>query len=174
MLKNEQIRSQEVVLITQSGENIGSVLTKTALEMAREAELDLVLVSPNSNPPVARIMNFSKFKYERERKEKEAKKNQKKQELKEMKFRLRIDEHDFQTKVNRIREFLSDNCKVRVVVMFLGRDIMFKDKGEELLNKVISQTSDIANVTKNIKMNGRDMDIFLDPDLKKNVPNQTK
>ena len=91
-----------------------------------------------------------------------------------MKFRLRIDEHDFQTKVNRIREFLSDNCKVRVVVMFLGRDIMFKDKGEELLKKVIAQTSDISNVTKNIKMNGRDMDIFLDPDLKKAVPNQTK
>ena len=99
----------------------------------------------------------------RKKKEKQAKKKQKKQVIKEMKFRLRIDDHDFNTKLKKIREFLEDGYKVRVVVMFLGRDIMFKDQGIELLNRVISQTSDIATVARGPKLLGKDMDIILEP-----------
>jgi translation initiation factor IF-3 len=112
-------------------------------------------------------MDYGKYVYEKEKREKEAKKNQKKQVLKEMKFRLRIDDHDFNTKVNKIRDFLLDGNKVRAVIMFLGRDIMFKDRGKELIDRIVEDTKDIANVGRKVKMQGRDMDIFLEPDPKK-------
>ncbi len=133
------------------------------MKLAQEAGLDLVLVAPNAKPPVARMMDYGKYLYEKEKKEKQAKKKQKKQVIKEMKFRLRIDDHDFNTKLKKIREFLEEGYKVRVVVMFLGRDIMFKDQGIELLNRVISQTSDIATVARGPKLLGKDMDIILEP-----------
>jgi len=163
LIKNEQIKSPKVLYINLEGEKLGEIATKDAIRMARESGVDLILVSPNSNPPVAKAMDYGKFKYEKEKKEKETKKKQKKQVVKEMKFRLRIDEHDFNTKVNRIRDFLEAGHKVRAVVMFLGRDIMFKDKGKELIERIISDTSDIARSTREAKMNGRDMDIYLEP-----------
>lgn len=131
--------------------------------MAESEGLDLVLVAPNAKPPVAKIMDYGKFKYEKEKKDKETKKKSKKQSVKEMKFRLRIDEHDFNTKVNRIKKFLEGGHKVRAVIMFLGRDIMFKDKGQELINKIIEDTSDIAVVGRPPKLTGRDMDVLLEP-----------
>jgi len=166
-LRNEEIKAKEVRVVSSTGEQLGVMETRKALQMAYQEGLDLVLVSPNSNPPVAKIMDYGKYKYEKEKREKEAKKKQKKQVLKEMKFRLRIDEHDFNTKVNRIRSFLEDGNKVRVVVMFLGRDIMFTDKGKEILNKVIKNVEDIAEVTRAPKMAGRDMDMILSPKNKK-------
>ncbi|WP_205098816.1 translation initiation factor IF-3 [Marinitoga litoralis] len=165
--RNEDIRAKEVRVVSSSGEQLGIMETKKALSLAQEEGLDLVLVSPNSNPPVAKIMDFGKYKYEKEKREKEAKKKQKKQVLKEMKFRLRIDDHDFNTKVKRIRSFLEDGNKVRVVVMFLGRDIMFTDKGKEILERVINDVEDIAEVTRAPKMAGRDMDMILSPKTKK-------
>ena len=117
----------------------------------------MVLVAPNARPPVARMMDYGKYLYEKEKKEKQAKKKQKKQVVKEMKFRLRIDDHDFNTKLKKIREFLEDGYKVRVVVMFLGRDIMFKEQGTELLNRIIAQTSDLSNCSAWPKLLGKDM-----------------
>lgn len=150
-------------MIDQNGNKVGEVSTKEALKMAQQVGLDLVLVAPDSKPPVARMMDYGKYLYEKEKKEKLAKKKQKKQVVKEMKFRLRIDDHDFNTKLKKIRDFLEDGQKVRVVVMFLGRDIMFKDKGKELLEKVIAQTTDIAKVSREIKLIGKDMDVILEP-----------
>lgn len=166
-MKNEGIKASKVLLINAEGEKVGQVSKQEALKSARESGLDLVLVAPNAKPPVAKVMDYGKYIYEKEKKEKEAKKNQKKQVLKEMKFRLRIDDHDFETKVNKIRDFLLDGNKVRAVVMFLGRDIMFKDSGKELIDKIVEKTKDLANVGRKVKMQGRDMDIFLDPDPKK-------
>ncbi|NUU99220.1 translation initiation factor IF-3 [Marinitoga sp. 1154] len=166
-MRNEEIKVREVMVISNSGEQLGVMETKKALQLAYQEGLDLVLVSPNSNPPVAKIMDFGKYKYEKEKRAKEAKKKQKKQILKEMKFRLRIDEHDFNTKVRRIRNFLEDGNKVRVVVMFLGRDIMFTDRGKEILEKVIKKVEDIADVSRAPKMAGRDMDMVLSPKTKK-------
>jgi len=137
--------------------------TKEALKLAEQSGVDLVLVAPQARPPVARMMDYGKYIYEKEKKEKLAKKKQKKQALKEMKFRLRIDEHDFNTKLKKIREFLEDDYKVRVVIMFLGRDILFKERGKEILDRVVSKTSDIAKVSRGAKLLGKDMDIILEP-----------
>jgi len=143
------IKVPRILLIDDAGEKLGVIPTKEALQKAKESGLDLLLVAPNGRPPVAKLVDYGKMVYEKEKKE--------------MKFRLRIDEHDFETKVRKIRDFLIDGQKVRAVIMFLGRDIMFKDKGKELLLKVIEDTSDIAKVGRAIKMAGRDMDVFLDP-----------
>jgi translation initiation factor IF-3 len=167
VVKNEGIRASKVLLINAEGEKVGQVSKQEALKSARESGLDLVLVAPNAKPPVVKVMDYGKYVYEKEKKEKEAKKNQKKQVLKEMKFRLRIDDHDFDTKVNKIRDFLLEGNKVRAVIMFLGRDIMFKDRGKELIDRIVEETKDIANVGRKAKMQGRDMDIFLEPDPEK-------
>ncbi|APT76564.1 translation initiation factor IF-3 [Marinitoga sp. 1135] len=166
-MRNEDIKAKELRVIGSDGSQLGIMETKKALQLAYQEGLDLVLVAPNSNPPVAKIMDYGKYKYEKEKREKEAKKKQKKQQLKEMKFRLRIDEHDFNTKVKRIRDFLEAGNKVRAVVMFLGRDIMFTDKGKEILDRVIEKVEDIAEVTRAPKMAGRDMDMILSPKTKK-------
>lgn len=151
------------MLIDQDGNKLGEIPTKEALKLAQQSGLDLVLVAPQAKPPVARMMDYGKYIYEKEKKEKLAKKKQKKQLVKEMKFRLRIDEHDFNTKLKKIREFLEDGHKVRVVIMFLGRDILFKEKGKEILDRVVEQTSDIAKVSRGAKLLGKDMDIILEP-----------
>jgi len=128
-----------------------------------EKNLDLVLVAPDAKPPVARIMDFGKYKYEKEKREREAKKRSKQTQLKQMKFRLRIDTHDFMTKVNRIREFLSKGSKVRVVIMFRGREMAFSDQGAQLLEKVRLELEDISEVDRAPKMEGRDMWMILRP-----------
>ncbi|POZ91079.1 translation initiation factor IF-3 [Petrotoga sp. SL27] len=161
--KNAEIRARKVLVIDQDGNKLGEMSTKEALKLAEQAGVDLVLVAPQAKPPVARMMDYGKYIYEKEKKEKLAKKKQKKQVFKEMKFRLRIDEHDFNTKLKKIREFLEDGYKVRVVIMFLGRDILFKEKGKEILDKVVSKTSDIAKVSREAKLLGKDMDIILEP-----------
>jgi translation initiation factor IF-3 len=161
--KNNEIKARKVLVIDQEGNKLGEMQTKEALKLAEQSGVDLVLVAPDAKPPVARMMDYGKYIYEKEKKEKLAKKKQKKQVLKEMKFRLRIDDHDFNTKLKKIREFLEDGYKVRVVIMFLGRDILFKEKGKEILDKVVSQTSDIAKVSRGAKLLGKDMDIILEP-----------
>ncbi|PNR97552.1 translation initiation factor IF-3 [Petrotoga olearia] len=161
--KNAEIRARKVLVIDQDGNKLGEMSTKEALKLAEQSGVDLVLVAPEAKPPVARMMDYGKYIYEKEKKEKLAKKKQKKQVLKEMKFRLRIDEHDFNTKLKKIREFLEDGYKVRVVIMFLGRDILFKEKGKEILDRVVSKTSDIAKVSRGAKLLGKDMDIILEP-----------
>ncbi|HBT99961.1 MAG TPA: translation initiation factor IF-3 [Thermotoga naphthophila] len=159
--RNEQIKVPKVKVVDENGKMIGVMPTRKALELAREKGLDLVLVAPNENPPVAKIMDYGKYKYQLTKKQKESKK--KTVQLKQMKFRLNIDEHDYQTKVKHIRRFLEDGHKVRVVVMFIGREMMFAEKGKEILERVIKDTEDLATVESPPKMEGRDMWMVLKP-----------
>nr|WP_083756017.1 translation initiation factor IF-3 [Thermotoga petrophila] len=159
--RNEQIKAPKVRVVDENGKMIGVIPTRKALELAKEKGLDLVLVAPNENPPVAKIMDYGKYKYQLTKKQKENKK--KTVQLKQMKFRLNIDEHDYQTKVKHIRRFLEEGHKVRVVVMFIGREMMFAEKGKEILERVIKDTEDLAAVENPPKMEGRDMWMVLKP-----------
>ncbi|PLV55825.1 translation initiation factor IF-3 [Thermotoga sp. SG1] len=159
--RNEQIKVPKVRVVDENGKQIGIMPTRKALDLAREKGLDLVLVAPNADPPVARIMDYGKYKYQLTKKQKENKK--KAVQLKQMKFRLKIDEHDYQTKVRHIRRFLEEGHKVQVVVMFIGREMMFTDKGREILERVIKDTEDLAVVERPPKMEGRDMWMVLKP-----------
>lgn len=142
---------------------IGIVPIQKAQRIAREKGLDLVEVAPQANPPVCRILDYSKYKYEQEKKRKEESKKQKTQEVKEIRFRLFIDDHDYQVKMRKIREFLEEKHKVRVVVYFRGRELTFTDRGEELLNKIKEALKDYAIVERDIKLEGRRMSVLLMP-----------
>ncbi|MGB9877412.1 MAG: translation initiation factor IF-3 [bacterium] len=163
---NEEIRAREVRLIDENGVQIGIVPIQKAQRIAREKGLDLVEVAPQANPPVCRILDYSKYKYEQDKKRKEEAKKQKAQEVKEIRFRLFIDDHDYQVKMRKIREFLEEKHKVRVVVFFRGRELTFTDRGEELLNKIKEALKDYAIVERDIKLEGRRMSILLMPKKK--------
>jgi len=150
-------------LIGPEGEQLGIVPIKEAMDRAVEYELDLVEVSPNSRPPVCRILDFGKFKYEQSKKEKQAKKRQHNFQLKEMRYRPKIDEHDYQFKSNHVREFLLSGAKVRTYVMFRGREMAYTDHGRKLLNRVAEDMSDIAVVDVPPKQEGRHMSMILSP-----------
>jgi translation initiation factor IF-3 len=137
-----------------------------AQRIAREKGLDLVEIAPQANPPVCRILDYSKYKYEQDKKRKEESKKQKTQEVKEIRFRLFIDDHDYQVKMRKIREFLEDRHKVRVVVYFRGRELTFTDRGEELLNKIKEALKEYAVVERDIKLEGRRMSVLLMPKKK--------
>ncbi len=150
-----------------NGKQLGVMPTRKALAIARDRGLDLVLVAPNADPPVAKIMDYGKYRYEIQKKLRETKKKQKKQQqVKQMKFRVKIDEHDYQTKLNHIKRFLEDGARVRVTIMFIGREIVFTDKGREILDRVAKDVSDIAVVEAPPKLEGRDMWMTLKPKKK--------
>jgi len=134
-----------------------------ALEKARDYELDLVEVSPTSRPPVCRILDFGKYKYEQTKKEKQARKRQHSFQMKEMRYRPKIDEHDYQFKGKHVREFLMSGSKVRAYVMFRGRELAYTEKGKELLERVAQDMADIALVDVPIKREGRNMSMILGP-----------
>ena len=136
---------------------------KEALDKAQTLELDLVEVSPNSRPPVCRILDYGKFKYEQSKKEKLAKKRQHSFQLKEMRYRPKIDEHDYQFKARHVREFLQSGSKVRAFVMFRGRELAYTDRGKDLLERVAEDMSDIAVVESPPKREGRHMSMMLGP-----------
>ena len=161
--KNEEIRAYKVRLIDENGKQLGIVPTSKALDIAREKGLDLVLVSPNTDPPVARIMDYGKYKYEITKKAKDARHKQKKTQLKQMKFRPKIDVHDYQTKLKHLRRFLEKGHKVRVTIMFKGREMSFTDKGKESLEKIADDLQDIAVVEGKPRLEGRDMWLNLRP-----------
>ncbi|TYB95786.1 MAG: translation initiation factor IF-3 [Kosmotoga sp.] len=164
--RNNEIRSDKVRVIDEDGEQIGIMPTREGINMARDKGYDLVLVAPNANPPVAKIMDYGKYKYEKEKREREAKKKSKQNQLKQMKFRLGIEDHDFNTKVGHIRDFLEEGSKVRVVIMFRGREMAFTEKGKELLERVSDELSDISEVDKSPRVEGRDMWMMLKPKTK--------
>jgi translation initiation factor IF-3 len=166
--RNEEIRVPKVRLVDENGQMIGIMPTNKALDIAREKGLDLVLVSPNTDPPVAKIMDFGKYRYEATKKSKEAKSKQKKTQLKQMKFRPKIDVHDYQTKLKHLRRFLEEGHKVRVTIMFKGREMAFTDKGKEILEKVANDLKDIAEVEGSPRLEGRDMWLNLRPKSQKN------
>ncbi len=152
---NEAIRVKEVRLIGADGEQIGIVSLAEALEKAQEAELDLIEVSPKSTPPVCRILDYGKLKYEEKKKAHQSKKKQHVVKVKEIRVRPRIDTHDLETKLNMGRKFLLDGSKLKVTLMFRGREMSRLDLGELVLEKVIEALSDIAEVEKRNPMEGR-------------------
>ncbi|SNZ07074.1 bacterial translation initiation factor 3 (bIF-3) [Persephonella hydrogeniphila] len=162
---NRQIRAKEVRLIDEKGQNLGVVPVEEALRIAEEKNLDLVEVSPNANPPVCKIMDYGKYKFEQKKKEKEAKKKQKAkmQNVKEIKFRIKIEDHDYQTKVRHIREFIEEGDKVKVWIWFRGRENVHPELGEKLAQRIIEDLSDIAKVEKPPKKEGRNMLFTLVP-----------
>jgi len=158
---NEQIRAREVQVIDENGEKKGTMNINDALELAYEKDLDLVLVSPNSDVPVCKIMNYGKYKFEQAKKEKEAKKKQKVFELKEIRITPNIEQHDFEFKSKNIRKFIEDGNKVKVTVRFRGRELNYIKLGEEALNKFIEALSDIAVPEKKAMLEGKNMFIIL-------------
>ncbi|MEN3042789.1 MAG: translation initiation factor IF-3 [Fervidobacterium sp.] len=163
IIKNEEIPFNEVRVVDEEGKAIGIMSKSAAIDFARSKGLDLILVAPNAQPPVARVLDYGKYKYELSKKEQKAKKNQKIIEVKEMKFRPVINEHDYQTKIKHIKRFLNDGNKVKVTVMFRGRELAFVEKGKEILDRIARDISDIGNVEKEAKMEGRDMWMVLKP-----------
>ncbi len=160
---NRQIRVSPVRLIGPDGDQLGIIPTNEALERAEGQGLDLVEVSPNSRPPVCRILDYGKLKYELSKKDKIAKKKQHSVQLKEMRYRPKIDEHDFQFKTRHVREFLELGSKVRVFVMFRGREMAHKEFGRKVLDRVLEQLKDIASVESHPKQEGRTMAMVIGP-----------
>ena len=158
---NEQIRAKEVQVIDENGQKVGVIPTAKALELAEEKDLDLVLVAPNGNPPVCKIMNYGKYKFEQSKKEKEAKKKQKIAELKELRITPNIDEHDFNFKCRNARKFIEDGAKVKITVRFRGRELNYIKLGETTLNRFSDELSDIANIDKKPILEGKNMFVIL-------------
>lgn len=162
-LVNEAIRFKEVRLIDVDGEQLGIVTSRDAQRRAREKELDLVCVAPKAKPPVCRIMNYGKYRYEQQRHEREAKKNQKIIEVKEIRMTPVIDTHDFETKVRNARKFLEKSAKVIVSVRFRGRMITYTEQGRKVLRKFASACEDIAKVETESRLENRQLSITLAP-----------
>ena len=158
---NGQIRAKEIKLIGKDSEQLGVVSLKEGLEKAEELGLDLVLVAPGAVPPVCKIMNYGKYKFEQAKKEKEAKKKQKTMEIKEIRITPNIEEHDFGFKCKNARKFIEDGNKLKITVRFRGREINNSVMGEKVLNKFIEELSDISVVEKKPKLEGKNMFIML-------------
>lgn len=150
-------------MIGAGGEQVGVVSTRDALRMAQEAGLDLVEVSPSARPPVCKILDFGKYKYQQQKKQREAKKKQQSQHLKEMHFRPITDDHDYQFKVKHIREFLQEGDKVKTTVNFRGREMMYQDVGWKLMERLKLDLEDIALVESQPKLEGKSLVIMLLP-----------
>ncbi len=150
-------------VVGEDGKQLGIMPTVQALRIARERNLDLVEVAPNANPPVCRIMDYGKFKYEQTRKEKENKKNQKVIEIKEIKIRPNIEEHDYQVKLRKIREFLEKGYKVRLIILFKGRQLIYKEWGDKLLERILRDIEDLGGVEKQSPLIGTSMITMLVP-----------
>ncbi len=160
---NEKIRAREVRLIDSNGDQLGVKSRNEALDIAAKRNLDLVLVAPNAKPPVCRIMDFGKYRFEQQKKEKEARKKQKVINVKEVRFTPGIGDHDFNTKLKNARKFLEKGDKVKASVRFRGRAITHKELGQEVLNRLAEEVKDISTVESKAKMEGRNMFIMLAP-----------
>lgn len=160
---NEEIRAKEVRLTSATNEPLGIVQLREALQMAVEQNLDLVEVAPTAKPPVCRIMDFGKFKYEQQKREKEVKKKQKIVTVKEVKLRPNIEDHDFEVKFKNAQRFLQDGDKVKVTIMFRGRELSHPELGRKVLDKMAIQIKDIANIERGAKLEGKNMIMILAP-----------
>lgn len=158
---NEEIREKEVRLVDENGEQLGVVATNRAIDMAISKKLDLVKVAPNAKPPVCRLMDYGKYKYDMEKKEKEAKKKQKVINIKELRFSPNIEDHDLNTKAKRAIDFLKNGDRVKVSVRFRGREMGHTDLGREVLDKFVDLVSEYGVVDKKPKMEGRSLVMFL-------------
>ena len=160
---NTRIRANEIRLIGAEGENLGVVSPAEGLNLAEEAGLDLVEISPNAKPPVCKIMDFGKFKYEQQKKESEARKKQKIIDVKEVKFRPNTDTHDYDVKMRNVVKFLTNGDKVKVTLRFRGREMAHQDLGRRLLERVAADTEEIGKVEAIPKMEGRQMVMMINP-----------
>ena len=163
---NDRIRAREVRLIGADGEQLGVQPIPVALGLAREAELDLVEVAANADPPVCKIMDFNRWKYEQEQKRKESRKKATQVVIKEMKFRPKIDGHDYETKMRHVERFLAEGNKVKLTIMFRGREMAHPELGLRILNRIADQVSEYAMVESAPRQDGRNMTMVLHP-LKK-------
>jgi translation initiation factor IF-3 len=166
---NDEIRVPEVRVIDQHGAQLGVMSPAAAVHMAAEREADLVEIVPNANPPVCKIINFGKFKYELAKKDKIQKKHQHVSLLKELRFHVNTDTHDFDFKARHAQQFLLDGHKVKATVVFKGREITYKDKGEQMLSRLADRLKDYSKVDQPSHMEGRSMIMILSPERKKKV-----
>ena len=160
---NEEIRDKELRLIGAGGEQMGIMPAEEALRIADEKGLDLVKISPQANPPVGKLMDYGKYRFEQGKREKEARKNQHMVEIKEIRMSPGIDIGDFNVKLKNALKFLADGNRVKVSVRFRGREMAHTDIGKKLLDKFAEQCAEIANVDKGAKLEGRNMSMFLSP-----------
>lgn len=160
---NDRIRGTEIRLIGADGENVGVVTPARAMQMAEEAGLDLVEISPNAEPPVCKIMDFGKFKYENQKREAEARKKQHVIEIKEIKFRPGTDTHDYDVKMRSVMKFLEEGDKVKVTLRFRGREMAHQDLGLELLKRVEADVVDIGKIESFPRLEGRQMVMMIGP-----------
>ena len=160
---NEEITDKEIRLIGNEGEQLGIMSAEEALRIATERDLDLVKIAPGSNPPVCKIMDYGKYRFEQAKKEKDAKKNQRVIEIKEIRMSPGIGDNDFNTKLKNGQKFLNDGNRVKVSVRFRGREMAHTDIGEVLLRNFAEKCADIANLDKAPKLEGRNMSMFLSP-----------
>src|SRR5947199_1030245 len=177
---NERIRVREIRLIDENGEMMGVMPPGRALDIARDRNLDLVEVSPNAAPPVCKLMDYGRYKYEQAKKENEARKNQKTITLKEIRMRPRTDDHDVEVKTRKIQEFLADGDKVRVSVQFRGPDMRHPDIGRKLLDGIAEELKGIATIERTPVMEGRMMSMIVsrapgwEPPKKQTTPSTSK
>ena len=160
---NEEIKLKEVRVVSDNGEQLGVMSSSAALDKAYAMGLDLVLIAPTAVPPVCRIMDYGKYRYERDKKEKEAKKKQQTIETKEVQLSCRIDTHDFNTKANNAIRFLKGGDKVRVVISFRGREMAHTDVGAELIGKFVEACSEFGTTDKVPALDGRKMSVIISP-----------
>ncbi|MCA9398289.1 MAG: translation initiation factor IF-3 [Candidatus Omnitrophica bacterium] len=164
---NERIKAPEVRVVGPESEQLGVVVLSRALDLAKEHNLDLVEIAPTAKPPVCKIMDYSKFKYDQEKKERKIRKNQRVTHLKQIRMKPRIDEHDYQIKLKNIQKFLAKKDKVKINMMFRGREMMHKDLGREILDRLVKDVGEIGQPEKNPMMEGRVMSLVLAPKSEK-------
>jgi translation initiation factor IF-3 len=162
-LVNDGIRQREVMVITDTGEKLGVMSRNSALDMAEERGLDLVIVAPNAKPPVAKFMDYNKHRYEQQRKQREARKNQKVVTLKEIRLSPKIDVHDFETKLRNGRKFLEKGDKLKVSIRFRGREMAYTNQGREVMLDFATKCSDVATIESKPRQDGRNMFMTLAP-----------
>ena len=160
---NERIRVPEVRLIDENGQQQGVISRDEALDYARQRDLDLVEVAPDARPPVCRVLDYSKYKYEQEQKQKAARKHQQNITVREIKFRPKIAEHDYDTKKNHVERFLKHRDKVKVTIMFRGREVTHPERGEMILNRLADELGDLAVIEQRPTQDGRNMTMMLAP-----------
>ena len=160
---NEEIRDSEIRLISATGEQLGIMSAAQAQHIADEQGLDLVKISPQAKPPVCKLMDYGKFKYEQQKKKQEAKKRQSVVQIKEIKVRPKTDDHDYETKLRHIRRFLEDGDRCKVTVFFRGREIVHKDRGISILERVVQDLADVAKVDQEPRAEGRTLQMLLVP-----------
>ena len=165
-LLNEDIKAPEVRLISDTGEQLGLMSAEDALKIAVEKEMDLVMIAPGSKPPVCKIMDYGRYRFEQAKREKEAKKNQRVIEIKEIRMSPSIGDNDFNTKLRAGQKFLAEGNRLKVTIRFRGREMAHTNIGEQLLKDYAAKCSEIANMDKNPKLEGRNMSMFLSPKQK--------